>query len=350
MDAAPGGSSLCGMPQPHAPRHLIRLEDLSRSQVEDLLDLSVRIKRRPVPSSLAGRTVGLLFFRGSLRTRISLEAAMTQLGGNTINLSAASDFWELESAEGTVMDGRAPEHVKDAAAVLSCYVNALAIRPKPAGNSWAVDRRDAEIRLWAEHARVPVISMESVLWHPLQALADLMTLKEALGDLRGKRLSFVWTHSPTAASPAAVHSLMQAALAQGMHVRVAHPPGFELDGEVLSQSQAIAEEQHAKLELCDTLQDAVRDTHVVYARSWHSIEDYGNPTLAASRRARASGWTVDEKLMSLGQDARLMHAMPVRRNLEVTDPVLDGPRSLVVQQAENRLHSQKAVLSLLLGA
>jgi len=337
------------MAEPRAPSHLISLADLAPGQVADLLDLSMRLKNRPAKASLSGRTVGLLFFRGSLRTRTSFEAAMTQLGGNTINLSAASDFWELETAEGTIMDGRAPEHVKDAAAVLSCYANALAIRPKPAGTSWEVDRRDAEIRLWARHARVPVINMESVLWHPLQALADLMTLRETLGDLRGRKLSFVWTQSPTAASPAAVHSLMLAAVAQGMHVRVAHPAGYELDGDVLSQAREAARASGTTVETCSNAQDGVRGAHVVYARSWHSLEDYGNPTLAASRRSRASGWTIDEKLMALGDHAKLMHAMPVRRNLEVVDDVLDGPRSLVVQQAENRLHSQKAVLQQLLG-
>ncbi len=336
------------MADARAPHHLISLNDLSKAQVDDLLDLSMRMKKRPAKVELSGKTVGLLFFRGSLRTRASLEAAMTQLGGNTINLTAASDFWELESASGTVMDGRAPEHVKDAAAVLSCYVNALAIRPKPAGNSWAVDRRDAEMRTWAQHSRVPVINMESCLWHPLQALADLLTLRETLGELRGKRLAIVWTHSPTPASPAVVHSLLHAVLAQGMNVNVAHPEGFELDGEVLAQARAVADASGAKFEHTPTAVGATQGAHVVYARSWHSIEDYGNATLAASRRARTSSWMVDEKLMAHGTDAKLMHAMPVRRNLEVTDAVLDGPRSLVVRQAENRLHSQKALLSMLL--
>lgn len=338
------------MAESRAPAHFISLTDLGKNEVDDLLDLSMRIKKRPGKANLGGKTVGLLFFRGSLRTRTSFEAAMTQLGGNTINLSAASDFWELESAEGSIMDGRAPEHIKDAAAVLSCYVNALAIRPKPAGSSWALDRRDAEIRMWARFAKVPVINMESVLWHPLQAMADLMTMREALGSLRGKTLSFVWTHSPTPANPAAVHSLMLAALAQGMHVRVAAPAGYELDGEVMAQAQAAATANESSVESSTSMSDAARGAHIVYARSWHSLEDYGNPTLAASRRSRTSGWTVDDKLMALGSQARLMHAMPVRRNLEVTDAVLDGARSLVVQQAENRLHTQKAVLSLLLGA
>jgi N-acetylornithine carbamoyltransferase len=230
--------------------------------------------------------------------------------------------------------------------VLSRYVNALAIRPKPAGTSWSVDRTDADIRTWARYASVPVINMESALWHPLQALADLMTLRETLGELRGKRLTVAWTHSPTPASPTVVHSLLHAALAQGMDVRIAHPGGFEIDGEVLGRARAIAEESGGRLETELELATAVKGADVVYARSWHSLEDYGNPTLAASRRARTTGWRVDEKLLALGRDARLMHPMPVRRNLEVTDEALDGARSLVYQQAENRLHTQKAVLSM----
>jgi N-acetylornithine carbamoyltransferase len=337
------------MPSTRPLRPLISLHDLAQSEIDDLLDLSLRLKQRPGKATLASKSVGLLFFRGSLRTRTSFEAAMNQLGGTTINLTAASDFWELESAPGAVMDGRAPEHVKDAAAVLSGYVNALAIRTKPAGAAWNVDRRDVEIRSWAEHSKVPVINMESALWHPLQGLADLMTLRETLGDVRGKTLSFVWTNSPSAASPAAVHSLMHVALRSGMHVRVANPPGYELDEEVWRQAQALASEHGGSATALGDPAKAMRGAHVVYARSWHSLEDYGNPTLAASRRARAGDWLIDERRMALGEDAKLMHAMPVRRNLEVVDSVLDGPRSLVVRQAENRLHSQKAVLWWLLG-
>ncbi len=329
-------------------RHLIRLEDMTKSQVDDLLDLSMRLKKRPASDQLAGRTVGLLFFRGSLRTRTSFESAMYQLGGNTINLTAQADFWELEERDGTVMDGKAPEHIKDAAAIMSCYVNALAIRPRPAGQAWAVDRKDGQIRAWAEHARVPVINMESALWHPLQALADVMTLRESLGELAGKRLAIVWTHSPAPATPAAVNSLLHAALRYGMQVKVAHPGGFELDSEVLSEARTLASEHGGKLESGVDLESAVRGAHVVYGRSWNSLEDYGNATLAASRRSRTTHWKIDERLLALGQDARLMHAMPVRRNLEISDEALDGPRSLVYQQAENRLHSQKALLSLLL--
>lgn len=332
------------MSEKPAIAHLIRLQDLSQQDVDDLLDLSARIKRRAGGFLLTGKSVGLLFFRGSLRTRTSFEAAMHQLGGHSINLTASSDFWDLETSDGSRMDGKAPEHVKDAAAVLSRYVNALAIRPALGGQSWATDRRDETIRAWARYARVPVINMESALWHPLQALADLLTLRETLGDLRKKKLAIVWTHSPTPASSAVTNSLLLAATRAGMQVRVAHPSGYELDDEVLTEAARTAESAGTSVETGLAARDAAEGAHVVYARSWQGIEDYGNPTLAASRRARAGGWMIDEALMRSGVDARLMHAMPVRRNLEVTDEVLDGPRSLIYEQAENRLHTQKAVL------
>ncbi|MBK7643491.1 MAG: N-acetylornithine carbamoyltransferase [Planctomycetes bacterium] len=336
------------MSEGNAIQHLISLQDWPVQEVEDLLELSARIKRRATPFQLSGKTVGLLFFRGSLRTRTSFEAAMHQLGGHTIHLAAASDFWDLEVQEGAVMDGRAPEHVKDAARALSRYVNALAIRPAYAGQSWEVDRKDSGIQAWARYARVPVINMESALWHPLQALADLLTLRESLGDLRGKTLAISWTRSTQPSSAAVTNSLLLAALRAGMRVRVAHPAGYDLDDEVHSRAVEQAQNGRTSFETGMAQEEALKGAHVVYARSWQSLVDYGNPTLAASRRSRLTGWTLDEGLMKLTENGRLMHAMPVRRNLEVSDEVLDGPRNLMYEQAENRLHSQKALLVKLL--
>ncbi len=338
------------MPSTAEIRHLTSLADLDDRELEELLSSSERLARSGARGNeLAGRTVGLLFFRGSLRTRTSFEAAIHQLGGHPVDLNAASDFWELEAREGVVMDGRAPEHIHDAAVVLSRYLDALAIRPALAGQSWEVDRRDEGIRAWKAHAEVPVVNMESALWHPLQALADLMTMRQALGELRGRRLAVVWTHSPTPASASVVHSLLAASLRMGMQVRVAHPPGFELDAGVLDEAQAIAERKGGELEIGHEAREAVRGAQVVYARSWQSLSSYGNPTLAASRRSRTREWRIDADLLAAGDGARVMHAMPVRRNLEITDEVLDGPNSLVYLQAENRLHSQKALLLSLLG-
>ncbi len=326
------------------PRHLIRLSDLSDNELEEVLELSQRQKRRSGGGRLDGRSVGMLFFRGSLRTRASLESAVQSLGAHAMNLTAMSDFWELEEREGSVMDGMAPEHIKDAAAVLSKYVDALAIRPAAQGASWDVDRRDERIRSWAKHSSVPVINMESAVWHPMQALADIMTLREHLGELRGAELAITWVHSPAPASAAVVHSLLHSALRFGMRVRLAHPKGFEIDGGVLDEAREIATASGGALEQMNSLQDAARGVRVVYARSWQSLESYGNPTLAASGRARAKDWTIHEDLLATGTEAKLMHAMPVRRNVEVTDEVLDGPRSMLVQQAGNRLPSTKALL------
>ncbi|MEM1452813.1 MAG: N-acetylornithine carbamoyltransferase [Planctomycetota bacterium] len=328
---------------------LIRLQDLSESRLEDVLDLAQRFKAGAQRAELAGRSVGFLFFRGSLRTRTSFEVAVHQLGGRGVHLSAGSDFWEVEARDGVVMDGTAPEHVRDAAAVLSTYCDALAIRPRPAGRSWEVDRRDEGIRAWAGHSSVPVINMESALWHPLQALADLLTLRETFGkDVTGRRLAIVWTPSPTPSGPSVVHSLLLSALRAGIDVSLAHPPGYELDGGVLSEARHLAGDGGGTLEEVSTARDAARGADVVYARSWAALESYGKPTLAAHRVAQRRDWLVDENLMQLGREARLMHPMPVRRNLEVTDAVLDGPRSLVYAQAANRLPTQKGLLSLLL--
>jgi len=331
-----------------AIRHFHRLDDLNDRQIEDVLDLASRLKRGVSRPDLAGQTVGLLFFRPSLRTRTSLEVAMHQLGGHTVNLNAASDFWELEARDNRLMDGVAPEHIKDAAAALSCYVGSIAIRPALQGKSWAVDRKDEQIHSWMQHSRVPVINMESALWHPLQALADLLTLRETLGELKAKKLTIAWTQSPTPSSPAVVHSILMAALRSGMDVKIAHPTGYELDEDVMAQAQTMARTQNSTLESCLALEDAASGSHVIYARSWWGLENYGQASLSAHQSSRAGNWCVDDRIMEAGEDARLMHPMPIRRNLEVTDRVLDGPRSLIINQAANRLHTQKSLLSLLL--
>ncbi|HIG10661.1 MAG: N-acetylornithine carbamoyltransferase [bacterium] len=337
------------MVQSHSIRHLISLQDISDERLAAVLERSLRLKEIGEPTSLAGRSAGMLFFRRSLRTRTSFEAAVNQLGGHSINLNASSDFWELEARTGTIMDGPAPEHIKDAAAVLSRYLDVLAIRPAVEGRAWQTDRRDEGIWAWAQHAGVPVINMESALWHPLQALADLLTLRETLGELKKKRLAICWTHSPTTTSAAVVHSLLLAALRHDMDVRIAHPRGYDLDSIVLDQAAETAGSRGCELEIGYDREAAAEGAHVVYARSWQSLSDYGNPTLSASHRARTREWQITEDLMARGAEAHLMHAMPVRRNLEVSDEVLDGPRSLMYLQAENRLHSQKALLLEILG-
>jgi len=337
-----------------SPRHVIRLGNLSVEALNDVFDLSARLRSRAKRGGerpLDGRTVGMLFFRGSLRTRVSLEAAVHALGGHPINLNATSDFWELEHGEGAVMDGRAPEHIKDAAAAISSYVDALAIRTAIDGSDWKRARADSAVNSWAEHATVPVINMESALWHPLQALADLLTIRDTLGGFKGRRLAVTWVQSPAPATAAPVHSLVDTAMRLGMNVTIANPPGFELDRGVIDDAKKAGEPTGGTLTEGHDQVAAIEGSAICYARSWRSLETWDNPTLAASRRARVareSDWRITEKLLECGDNTSLMHAMPLRRNVEVTDKVMDGPRSLVKAQAANRLHTQKALLTRIL--
>jgi N-acetylornithine carbamoyltransferase len=338
-----GGSAARG------PAHVVSLEDLSDERLAALLERARGLDGAPRTNDLASATIGLLFFKGSLRTRSSLEAAIAQLGGHSINLTAHTDFWELEYRDGRAMDGRAPEHVRDAAAVLSSYVDLLAVRPPTEGASWAVDRTDHQIRAWARHARVPVLNMESSLWHPLQALADLYTLAKSFKTPARRTLCLAWTHSPSPAPVSVAHSILVAAARSGWDVRIAHPPGYDLDAEVVRRAEEHATARGTTIEHVTDLASGVEGADVVYARSWQCLDTYGDPTVSATRAARFADRRIDESLMRLGRDAKLMHALPVRRNVECTDEVLDGPRSLILEQAAARLPCQKALLLDLLG-
>jgi len=337
-----------------APRHLTRLGDLSVDELGDLFDLSARLRNRGAGAGerpLEGRTVGSLFFRGSLRTRVSMEAAVHALGGQAINLSASSDFWDLEHDEGKVMDGPEPEHIKDAAAAVSSYVDALAIRPELEEADWPRVRQDKALTAWARFAQVPVINMESALWHPLQAMGDLLTIRDELGGFEGRKLTITWVRSPTPATPAPIHSLIDAGMRLGMHLTVAHPAGFGLDQTVLDEAREAGEARGGRLAFVDEQAAGLDGAEIVYARSWRAPETWNNPTLAASRRgkhAQSGDWSLTADKLAATADARFMHALPVRRNVEVTDEVLDGPLSRVQAQAANRLHTQKALLTRIL--
>ena len=331
------------------PNHFLRLRDLSDEALENLVDLAIRMKQKPPNRLLAGKSLGLLFFNRSLRTRATFEIAMFQLGGQSIHLSSSADFWELESEEGKVMDGPAPEHVKDAARVLSSYLDALAIRAVPAGPKYEVDRRDAPLHAWARHATVPLINMESFFEHPCQGLADVVTLREAFGaSLRGIPFTLAWTNHPSPQTPSVAHSILHAAARLGMEVRVAHPEGSELDAEILDGAREAAKRSGGSVKICYDLPEALAGTRVVYARSWGSIPLHGQPTVEAAKRSRHREWIVNGAAMRRTDKGKFMHSMPVRRNVVVTDDVLDGEDSLVYRQAANRLHSQKAVLATLL--
>lgn len=328
-------------------RDFLSTADLTRSQLDDLLDLASRAKGKRLAQGLAGKTLGMLFFQPSLRTRVSFETAMVQLGGHCINLSS-HDLYELEPEEQAVMDGRAEEHVADAARTMSRYVDALGVRAVSRIGTWERDRQELLLRSYSQHSSVPVINLETCFEHPCQAIADAMTMRENLPKLAGRKLTLLWCNHPEPKSLGPTHSILRVAALLGMEVTLAHPLGFEVDGEVFEQSCGIADAAGGSIEVRNDLATAAKGAEVLYARSWGCTKYWDDPEREAMVKRSLSDWKVDEQLMAQTDNALLMHPLPVRRNVAATDAVLDGPRSVIYDQAENRVHVQKAILMQLL--
>jgi N-acetylornithine carbamoyltransferase len=318
---------------------LISLEEIGMNRVRVLLDLAARLKTRDFGRPLTGKSAALVFLNPSLRTRTSFEVAMARLGGHAVVLSPGSDAWKLEAEEGVVMDGGAAEHVKEAAGVLASMCDLIGVRAFPEMQSFAEDRQEKIHRAFARHSPVPVVNMESALSHPLQALADLLTLREKLGTLAGRKLLVTFAYHPKPLPIAVPRSALLAAAAAGMDVTLARPAGFELPEEDLEGVTVI-----------DDPEEGYSGAHAVYAKSWASPAFYGRFEEEAPLREAARDWRVTvERMQRTAPDAPFLHCLPVRRNVVVDDAVLDGPRSAVIPQAENRLWTTMAVVLDLLG-
>ncbi len=321
------------------PRHFINTLDYSSASLERLLESASRFKkarrRRRAARPLAGRSVALLFFNPSLRTRVSLQVALAEMGGVAIASSVGSESWSLEHREGAVMDQDKTEHVKDAALVLSRYVDAIGVRAFPSLHSYDEDMADPVIEAFRRYSQVPVINLESSLWHPCQALADALTVRERLGRIRGARVTLTWAYHPKAL-PTAVPNSFAAIMSQlGASLTVAHPPEFPLPEKVLAALPGNPRIVHTK-------EEGLEGAQVVYAKSWGALGYYGRWEEEATLRGSLGSWICDR----LPKGATFLHCLPVRRNVEVSDVVLD--QGAIYDEAENRLHVQKAVLANLL--
>lgn len=331
-------------------RHYLSPTSFSLDEAKDLLALARELKKNPLRDELLGRTVGLLFFNPSLRTRSSMTVGATQLGGNALTLDVGVGTWKLEHREGVVMDGDEAEHIKDAVRVLSRYVDLLAIRAFPERRSWGQDRKDPIIRAFAEWAEVPVINLESALGHPCQSLADMLTIQERLGDPQGQPIVITWAYHPKPLPMAVPNSALLEAAKWGMDVRLAHPKGWELDSDVMAQAGTLAQAAGGSVKVYNDLDEALPGARVVYAKSWGSIANYRHPDEETRLKAPLRGkWRVGTHHMdAAGPDSVFMHCLPVRRGVVVDDAVLDGPRNAAYDEAENRLHVQKALMMRLL--
>ena len=330
-------------------RDFLSAGDLSRDELENLLELAQRSRGKRTSQVLAGKSLGLLFFDRSLRTRVSMEIAAVQLGAHVINVFADREMYDLEPEEQTVMDGRAEEHVKDAARTLSRYCDALGVRHLGNRGTWEKDRQELLLRSYARYATVPVVNLETMFEHPCQALADAMTMQDHLTRLRGRRLAIVWTTNPEPKNLGPCHSLLRVAGMLGMSITLCHPLGFEPAADVVAQSSGDASANGGSLEIVNTLDDGIRDAEVVYTRSWGSPKYWEDPERETIVKRSLHDWIIDESAMSKTSNALFMHPLPVRRGVGATDAVLDGPRSVIYDQAENRIHAQKALLTHLLG-
>jgi N-acetylornithine carbamoyltransferase len=332
------------------PRDFLTTGDWTRAELDGLIESALAFKRGDERSRpLAGRSVALVFFNPSLRTRASMQVGVYELGGNAVVLEPGGTSWTLEHREGVVMDGDKTEHVAEFVRVLGRYCVGLGVRTFAALKDWEEERRDPVLRSFARYSEVPVINLESAMHHPCQATADMMTVREHLGEGR-KRVVLTWAWHPKPLPMAVPNSFALAAAQMGHELVVAHPQGYELDDELMSDVERRAQEAGGSLRVTNDMDEAMEGAEAVYAKSWGSRRFYGAPEKDLEERAKYRGrWIVDERRMARTSNAVFMHCLPVRRNVIVTDGVIDGARSVVIDEAENRLHVQKAIMARLLG-
>ncbi len=280
-----------------------------------------------------GKTLGMLFLNPSLRTRISTQVAARNLGLEVVVFNVDKEGWQLEFMDGVVMNGNTSEHVKEAAAVLGQYFNILAVRTFPQLKDKVEDYSELVISQFVKYAGVPILSLESSTLHPLQSAADLVTIQELWKEKRKPKVVMTWAPHVKALPQAVPNSFAQWVNAWGeADFIITHPEGYELE-EKFSGKAIIEHNQDKALEGAD----------FVYVKNWSSVKEYGKIICTDNT------WTIDKKKIDLTNNGKVMHCLPVRRNLVIADEVLDGPNSVVVQQAGNRVWAAQAVLSELLN-
>lgn len=328
-------------------RHILRLDDLSEATWTDLRRSAVRHRRQPTRNAgeAERKSLGLIFMNPSLRTRTSMEGAAAHLGAHSTTLTPGEGSWALEWEEGAVMDGEAAEHVKEAIGVLSRYHDALGVRVFASGTDYEADRQDTLIRTIADVASVPVINLESAWGHPCQGVADAAVLTERFDDaVAGKKFVLSWAPHPKALPMAVPNTVLRMAARCGMEVTVARPDTHPLDGTVMDEAAAVAESNGGSVRATSGLDAAVENADVVYAKSWGGPLSYEDPKAEAEVRAQYSNWCLTADQMARTRSGAFMHCLPIRRNVVADDAVLDGSQAIHLDQAEYRLHAQKALL------
>lgn len=303
------------------------------TNIQQLVDNALQYKMNPFLDGHLGKgkRIGLLFLNPSLRTRLSTQVAAANLGMEAIVFNVDKEGWALEFQEGAVMNGTSVEHIKDAAPVLGQYFDVLAIRTFPSLKNKEEDYSEMFIKQFIRFAGVPVVSLESATLHPLQSLTDIITIQEFLKDAVAFKPKVVLTWAPhiKPLPQCVANSFAQWVNAwDGANFVIAHPEGYELD-EQFTNGATIVHDQAEALENAD----------FVYVKNWSSYVQYGQQI------SSDTSWMLTNEKLAITNDAKVMHCLPVRRNIELSDEILDGPNSLVTQQAGNRVWAAQAVLA-----
>ena len=331
------------------PRDFLKTSDWTTDELSGLIASAVHFKKGEHRSKpLAGRSVALVFFNPSLRTRASMQVGIYELGGNPVVLEPGGTSWTLEHRDGVVMDGDKTEHLAEFVRVLGRYCVAIGVRTFAALKDWQAERIDPILNAFAKYSEVPIINLESAMHHPCQAMADMMTIREKLGE-GPKKVLLTWAWHPKTLPMAVPNSFALAAAQMGHELVIAHPKGYELDDELIEDTRRHAEGAGGRISISHDIENAFEGVQAVYAKSWGSRNFYGASEKDLAERAQyRSKWIVDEEKMARTNSGMFMHCLPVRRNVIVTDAVIDSPSSVVIDEAENRLHVQKAIMEKLI--
>jgi N-acetylornithine carbamoyltransferase len=329
-------------------RHFITTYDWSKDDLQAIIDGAVKLKASPFQRSLENKSVAMLFFNPSLRTKTSFEVGISELSGTAVILQPGKDAWPIEFEDGVIMDQDPEEHVKEVAQVLSEYCDCIAIRAFPRFVDWNIDRTDHVIKSFAKYASVPVINMETIE-HPCQELAHLMTLQETLGSLEGQNYLLTWTYHPKPLNTAVANSSLLIASKFGMNVKLLCPSeDYLLDRRYLEYAQEACTKNNKSFEITHDINAGYDGANIVYAKSWGSLNFYGNAEDEFEVRKNFKHFIVDEEKMELTNNALFSHCLPLRRNVKATDGVMDSPNCVAIQEAANRKHVQKSLLTKIL--
>jgi len=331
-------------------RDFCDLADYSLGEIDKLLAGAALLEQKKSLGGLQGKVLALLFLNPSLRTLTSLQATMIRLGGGTFVISPEMSIHGLETRSGITMDGSAAEHIREAVPVIESYADAIGIRAIATRTDLAADLEDGYFQELRALCNVPVINLESSIRHPCQSLADWKTLDDFSVPKKGGKLVFSWVYHPDALPLSVLGDSIHMAVSRGMDVTILRPDGFDVPKELMLRAEAAGSYSGGTVVETNDRKKALEGAHVLYAGSWSSTRFYGDNVKNREIRNNNSDWCVGEPWFDgIARDScHFMHALPVRRGVEVEDHILDGPRSIVVKQAQNRMFAQMSVLTNLL--